>query len=156
MSYAGDVSPKEAWDALSANQKAVLVDVRTNPEWTFVGVPDLRSVGKKAGFICWQVYPQMQVDGEFAARVAQFARIATLLGENTAGKSDDEASLLAITAVEKLRADIGIPHRLSELEVKETQLRAFAEKAASIKRVCRVNPRPVTADDLEGILKSAL
>lgn len=71
MSYAGDVSPKEAWDALSANQTAVLVDVRTNPEWTFVGVPDLRSVGKKAGFICWQVYPQMQVDGEFVARVEQ-------------------------------------------------------------------------------------
>ena len=73
MSYAGDVSPKEAWDALSGNQKAVLVDVRTLPEWAYVGVPDLRSVGKKAGFICWQLYPQMQVDGEFVARVEQFS-----------------------------------------------------------------------------------
>lgn len=72
MSYAGDVSPKEAWDALAKDQKAVLIDVRTTPEWAYVGVPDLRSVGKKAGFICWQVYPQMQVDGDFVARVAQF------------------------------------------------------------------------------------
>ena len=46
MSYAGDVSPKEAWDALSGDKKAVLVDVRTIPEWAYVGVPDLRSVGK--------------------------------------------------------------------------------------------------------------
>lgn len=90
------------------------------------------------------------------ARVAQFARIAALLGENIVGKSDEEASLLAISAVEKLRADIGIPHRLRDLKVQESQLRGFAEKAATIKRVCRVNPRPVTADDLEGILKSAL
>jgi rhodanese-related sulfurtransferase len=72
MSYAGDVSPKEAWDALVKDQKAVLVDVRTIPEWAYVGVPDLRAVGKKAGFICWQLYPQMQVDAEFVARVEQF------------------------------------------------------------------------------------
>jgi rhodanese-related sulfurtransferase len=72
MSYAGDVSPTEAWEALSRDRSAVLVDVRTIPEWAYVGVPDLRSLGKKAGFICWQLYPQMQVDGEFVARVEQF------------------------------------------------------------------------------------
>lgn len=72
MSYAGDVSPKEAWDALGREQKAALIDVRTIPEWAYVGVPDLRPLGKKAGFICWQLYPQMQVDGEFVARVEQF------------------------------------------------------------------------------------
>lgn len=72
MSYAGDVSPKEAWEVLSRDQKAVLIDVRTIPEWAYVGVPDLRSIGKKAGFICWQLYPQMQVDSDFVARVEQF------------------------------------------------------------------------------------
>jgi rhodanese-related sulfurtransferase len=72
MSYAGDVSPMEAWKGLSGNPKAVLVDVRTQPEWAFVGVPDLRSLGKKTGFVCWQVYPQMQVDPDFVAKVEQF------------------------------------------------------------------------------------
>lgn len=72
MSYAGDVSPSEAWDVLGKDQKAVLIDVRTIPEWAYVGVPDLRPLGKKAGFICWQLYPQMQVDGEFVARAEQF------------------------------------------------------------------------------------
>ena len=71
MSYAGDVSPMEAWKGLSGNPKAVLIDVRTQPEWTFVGVPDLRSLGKKTGFVCWQVYPQMQVDPDFVAKVEQ-------------------------------------------------------------------------------------
>ena len=44
---------------------------------------------------------------------------------------------------------------LRELGVKEEQLRPFAEKAFGIKRILRVNPRPVTADDLEGILRAA-
>ena len=57
MSYAGDVSPTEAWQGLAQDPKAVLIDVRTQPEWNFVGIPDLRGLGKKAGFVCWQVYP---------------------------------------------------------------------------------------------------
>ena len=65
--YAGDVSPNEAWSMLAANPKAQLVDVRTNPEWTFVGVPDLSSLGRKAHFIQWQVYPSMAVDPQFTA-----------------------------------------------------------------------------------------
>ena len=71
MSYAGDVSPADAWTGLSEDKKAVLVDVRTQPEWAFVGVPDLRTLGKKTGFVAWQVYPQMQVDPDFVARVEQ-------------------------------------------------------------------------------------
>ena len=71
MSYAGDVSPTEAWQGLVQDPKAVLIDVRTQPEWNFVGIPDLRSLGKKTGFVCWQVYPQMQVEPEIVARVEQ-------------------------------------------------------------------------------------
>ena len=74
MSYAGDVSASEAWEGLAHNPKAVLIDVRTQPEWTFVGVPDLRPLGKKTGFVCWQVYPQMQIDPDFVAKVEQLTR----------------------------------------------------------------------------------
>jgi len=35
-----DVSPAEAWDALIADASAVLVDVRTDAEWTYVGRVD--------------------------------------------------------------------------------------------------------------------
>ena len=88
-------------------------------------------------------------------RVPAFVKIAALLGEHVAGLSEEDASRRAIAAGEKLRADIGIPNRLRDLKVQEGQLRGFAEKALSIKRVCSVNPRAVTVEDLEGILKDA-
>jgi alcohol dehydrogenase len=90
------------------------------------------------------------------ARRPEFAAIARLLGENTDGLREVEAAQRAVRAVEKLRADIGVPQRLSELGVTEAQLRPFAEKAFAVKRILRVNPRPVTLEDMEGILRSAL
>ena len=54
--YAGDISPRQAWEMLQSDPKAVLVDVRTPPEWAYVGQPDLRpelpvrpNVGLQAG-----------------------------------------------------------------------------------------------------------
>ncbi|EHI12411.1 rhodanese-like domain-containing protein [Mycolicibacterium thermoresistibile] len=53
MSYAGDITPEQAWKLLSDDPAAVLVDVRTEAEWRFVGVPDLTSLGRRALFIEW-------------------------------------------------------------------------------------------------------
>jgi rhodanese-related sulfurtransferase len=53
MSYAGDITPLEAWKMLSDNPEAVLVDVRTDAEWRFVGVPDLSSLGREVVYIEW-------------------------------------------------------------------------------------------------------
>jgi len=71
--YAGDVSPREAWNILSSDEKALLVDVRTAPEWSFVGVPDLGSLGKRIVQQSWQVFPRMEVDPDFAARLTAIA-----------------------------------------------------------------------------------
>jgi alcohol dehydrogenase class IV len=89
------------------------------------------------------------------ARRPQFAAIARWLGAAEAGQDEAAAAEAAITGVEQLRKDIGIPLRLRDLGVTESQLRPFAEKAFSIKRILRVNARPVTADDLEAILRAA-
>jgi len=89
------------------------------------------------------------------ARIKEFATIARLLGEDVEGMSVELAAVRAIEAVEKLRADIGIPQRLRDLGVKEDQLRPFAEKACSIRRILRVNPRTVTVEDVEGIFRTA-
>ena len=53
VSYAGDITPLEAWKLLSDNPQAVLVDVRTDAEWRFVGVPDLSSLGREVVYIEW-------------------------------------------------------------------------------------------------------
>ncbi len=70
MSYAGDLSPEQAWTLLKDESGAVLVDVRTQPEWSFVGLPDLSSVGKAPVTLAWQLYPAMQVNDRFAAELA--------------------------------------------------------------------------------------
>lgn len=53
MSYAGDIGPQQAWELLAENPDAVLVDVRTEAEWKFVGVPDTSSVAKPTLLIEW-------------------------------------------------------------------------------------------------------
>jgi alcohol dehydrogenase class IV len=89
------------------------------------------------------------------ARQREFAAIARLLGEDVSGLDEAAAAERAITAVERLRRDIGIPQRLRDLGVTEAQLRPFAEKAFGIQRILRVNPRRPSVDDLEGILRAA-
>jgi rhodanese-related sulfurtransferase len=65
--YAGDLTPREAWDILAANPKAVLLDVRTQAEWNFVGVPDTSDLGRPPIFVEWTSYP----DGELNHRFVQ-------------------------------------------------------------------------------------
>ena len=89
------------------------------------------------------------------ARPAEFAAIARLLGEDVTGLDMQQAAERGVAAVDRLRADIGIPGRLRELGVKQEQLRGFAEKAAGIKRILRVNPRPVTETDILELYKMA-
>jgi rhodanese-related sulfurtransferase len=48
----------------------VLVDVRTEAEWSYVGLPDLGPLGKQPVRLSWQVYPAMTVDPGFADRLA--------------------------------------------------------------------------------------
>lgn len=67
--YAGDVSPKEAFAALKDNPKAVLIDVRTRAEWTYVGVPDLSEIGKDALLVEWQGFPTGEVNAGFVEQV---------------------------------------------------------------------------------------
>src|SRR5438067_1964979 len=57
MTYAGDVSPGQAYELLANDPDAVLVDVRTRAEWTYVGLPDLRPLGKHVVTVEWQRYP---------------------------------------------------------------------------------------------------
>jgi rhodanese-related sulfurtransferase len=53
VSYAGDITPEEAWTLLTDTPAAVLVDCRTDAEWRFVGVPDLSSLQRDVVFIEW-------------------------------------------------------------------------------------------------------
>ena len=68
--YAGDVSPEEAWRILESDPRAVLVDVRTQAEWAYVGVPDLSAIGRQPVFVQWALFPTMSVNPHFADQVS--------------------------------------------------------------------------------------
>lgn len=59
--------PEETWQGLKSTEDAVLVDVRTKPEWSFVGIPDLSSLGKQTILQEWRTYPDMSINSSFAA-----------------------------------------------------------------------------------------
>lgn len=88
-------------------------------------------------------------------RITEFARIARLLGEDTAGLSEETAASRAVTAVERLRREIGIPERIRDLGGTKEQLPTFARKAFAIKRLMLLNARQPTEDDLLAILQEA-
>jgi rhodanese-related sulfurtransferase len=67
--YAGDITPKEAWDRLASDPNAKLVDVRTQAEWVYVGIPDLASLDKKPLLVSWQVFPTMAKNDAFAQQI---------------------------------------------------------------------------------------
>ena len=67
--YAGDLLAVDAYALLEGDASAVLIDVRTNAEWNYVGAPDIQALGKTPLFLEWQSYPSMAVDADFAARL---------------------------------------------------------------------------------------
>lgn len=64
-----NVAPTQTWEALAKDPAARLVDVRTDMEWTNIGVPDLSAAGKEAILISWQVAPTMQRNPSFEAQL---------------------------------------------------------------------------------------
>ncbi|MCB1431461.1 MAG: rhodanese-like domain-containing protein, partial [Alphaproteobacteria bacterium] len=65
--HQGDISPTEAHHRLQNNRAAVLIDVRTQPEWVFVGVPAVERLIR----LSWQVFPSMQVNPGFVSEIEQ-------------------------------------------------------------------------------------
>jgi alcohol dehydrogenase class IV len=85
----------------------------------------------------------------------RLATVALLLGEEVGGLPTLEAAEVAVEAVQRLKAEIGIPMSLRELGVEEDELRPMAEATVQIARLIEANPRPLDADSLEEILNRA-
>ena len=71
MAYAGDVTAQQAWEQLSSDRRATLVDVRTPAEWSYVGTPDLSALGKTLVKVFWQAYPGMALNPRFAEELGR-------------------------------------------------------------------------------------
>lgn len=69
--YAGDVSANDAWSALAKHAAAQLIDVRTQAEWAFAGVPSLDTLGKTTKMISWKFYPKFDLNPDFISQLEQ-------------------------------------------------------------------------------------
>ena len=68
--YAGDITVQETWDMLERDPDAVLIDVRTNAEWAYVGLPDLSSLGKSVQRVSWVLFPDMTKNPSFIDEIS--------------------------------------------------------------------------------------
>ncbi len=74
--YAGDVTSREAWEVLERDPKAVLLDVRTDAEWSYVGLPDLSVLEKPTLRVSWQKYPELNLNPDFVEEVADHGLVS--------------------------------------------------------------------------------
>jgi rhodanese-related sulfurtransferase len=65
-----DVDVAATWQGLTSQPRAQLIDVRTRAEWTYVGIPDLGPIGKRAVLVEWQTFPDQSVDPRFVERLS--------------------------------------------------------------------------------------
>ena len=47
-------APQQVWQALAEKPDAHLVDVRTDAEWAYVGLPELSTLHKRVLLVAWQ------------------------------------------------------------------------------------------------------
>lgn len=62
--YRGDIDVQTCFDDLQSSS-TFLIDVRTKPEWSYVGLPSVPAGAADPLLICWQLYPTMETNPTF-------------------------------------------------------------------------------------------
>ena len=70
MAYAGELTAVETYALLERDPDAVLIDVRTRAEWSYVGVPDLSGLGRGVVVVEWQSFPDGRPNPSFIGDLA--------------------------------------------------------------------------------------
>ncbi|MEM1159596.1 MAG: rhodanese-like domain-containing protein [Pseudomonadota bacterium] len=66
-----EATPQEAWGVLAQDHSTILVDVRSRPEWTFAGLPDLTAIGRDLVTVEWETWPTMAPNLGFLSDLEQ-------------------------------------------------------------------------------------
>ncbi|MDQ1060675.1 rhodanese-related sulfurtransferase [Arthrobacter globiformis] len=121
MSYAGDLTPQDAWAKLE--EGAILVDVRTEGEWAHIGIPDTKATENDPLFIQW-TFPGGIPNPDFVEQLKQQAPEDTrveLLFLCRSGQRSIAAAIAAtqagFTAYNVLEGFEGEPDRYGERTV---------------------------------------
>ncbi|MCP4430395.1 MAG: rhodanese-like domain-containing protein [Gammaproteobacteria bacterium] len=66
--YRGDLAPEQSWDLLKKDGNAMLIDVRTDAEFTYVGIPDISSLNRETKFVPWIFFPDNRLNPDFLSQ----------------------------------------------------------------------------------------
>ncbi|MCL5960139.1 MAG: iron-containing alcohol dehydrogenase [Chloroflexi bacterium] len=148
---------------LEAREKMALANLTSGLSFTNAGVTAVHALAYPVGALTHAAHGVVNglllpyvMEFNIPTRPAEYAYIAELMGENIDGLSEFEAASLSVEAVRSLESDIGLPQRLSEIGVREEHLKGLAEATMGVTRLLRGNPRKVSVQDLEQILRNAL
>lgn len=98
MTYAGDLTPTQAWELLERDPAAVLVDVRSEAEWMFVGLPDVSDLGKKLVTVSWTHWPSGERNPRFVETLVEAGVTAPALFICRSGARSQGAAAAATAA----------------------------------------------------------
>ena len=84
----------------------------------------------------------------------KYAKIAEVLGEKTQGLSEIDAAFKAVDAVKKMAVDLGIPAKLSQVNVTKDMFPTIIQGTMEY-RLLRQNPIPYTPKIVEDMLEKA-
>lgn len=93
--YAGDISPEQAWNMLSVTPAAQLVDVRSQPEWAYSGLPELSSLHRRPLTLSWKLYPTFELNAQFIDQLSTIVpdtATPLIFLCKTGGRSSDAAT----------------------------------------------------------------
>ena len=72
-SQVDELAPEQAFQALTGTTASTMVDVRTNAERAFTGLPDLRTVDRPLWPIQWVKFPDMAPNASFREELLEHA-----------------------------------------------------------------------------------
>ncbi|MDE5686164.1 MAG: lactaldehyde reductase [Paramuribaculum sp.] len=98
--------------------------------------------------------PYVMVYNSKSAAAPKYRAIAEAMGVDTGNMSEDEAIKAACDAVRDLAASVGIPSRLSQINIPKEDLHVLAVDAFN--DVCTGgNPRPTSVEDIKALYNEA-
>lgn len=86
---------------------------------------------------------------------ARLAEVAKAMGVEEKG-SVEEIALKGIQAIRQLILDCGLPSRLSEINIQDSDLDKMAESAILVQRLLKNNVKELKLDDIKTIYRNAL
>jgi rhodanese-related sulfurtransferase len=73
-----NVPVRATWERLQANPSAILIDVRTRAEWSFVGIPDTSSLGRQVVLVEWLKFPENRQNPAFVSELTEQLEAASV------------------------------------------------------------------------------